>query len=105
MREVVGRVAQCFAGKFEEEAACFVRVGWGEGIGLLTVGKIFRRATRDGGRAGGFCEGFFLGTTGGHNRVWRETGSKRKENFSRHRQPRLAVPLRPTSGQIKILTL
>jgi hypothetical protein len=24
VREVVGGVAQCFAGKFEEEAACFV---------------------------------------------------------------------------------
>jgi hypothetical protein len=46
VREVVGRVAQCFARKFEEEAACFVRVGRGEGIGFLSVGKIFGRATR-----------------------------------------------------------
>jgi hypothetical protein len=46
MREVVGGVAQCFAGKFEEETACFVRVGGGEGIGFLSVGKIFGRATR-----------------------------------------------------------
>jgi hypothetical protein len=101
VREVVGGVAQCFAGKFEEETACFVRVGRGEGVGLLSVRKIFRRATRDGGRAGGFCGRFFLGTTGGHNGVWRETGSERKENFSHHRQPRLAVPRPPTSGQIK----
>ena len=78
VREVVGRVAQCFAGKFEEETACFVRVGRGEGVGLLSVRKIFRRATRNGGGAGGFCGGFFLGTTGGHDRVWRETGSQRK---------------------------
>jgi hypothetical protein len=78
MREVVGGVAQCFAGKFEEETACFVRVGGGEGIGFLSVGKIFRRATKDGRGAGGFCGGFFLGTTGGHERVWRETGSQRK---------------------------
>jgi hypothetical protein len=45
------------------------------------VRKIFGRATRDGRGAGGFSGGFFLGTTGGHDRVWRETGSKRKENF------------------------
>jgi len=81
MREVVGGVAQCFPGKFEEEAACFVRVGRGEGIGILSVRKIFGRTTRDGRGSGGFCGGFFLGTTGGHDRVWRETGSKRKENF------------------------
>jgi hypothetical protein len=78
VREVVGGVAQCFAGKFEEEAACFVRVGGGEGIGFLSVGKIFRRAMRNVGGSGGFCGGFFLGTTGGHDRVWRETGSQRK---------------------------
>jgi hypothetical protein len=82
MREVVGGVAQCFTGKFEEEAACFVRVGGGKGVGFLSVGKIFRRATWDGRGAGGFCGGFFLGTTGGHDGVWRETGSQRKENFS-----------------------
>ena len=81
MREVVGRVAQCFAGKFEEETACFVGVGGREGIGFLSVRKIFSRATRDGRGARGFCGGFFLGTTGGHDGVWRETGSKRKENF------------------------
>ena len=78
VREVARGVAQCFARKFEEEATCFVRVGGGERIGLVTAGKIFGRATRDGGRAGGFFGGFFLGTTGGHDRVWRETGSKRK---------------------------
>jgi hypothetical protein len=78
VREVVGRVAQSFAGKFEEETTCFVRVGGGEGIGILSVRKIFRRATKDGRGSGGFCGGFFLGTTGGHDRVWRETGSKRK---------------------------
>jgi hypothetical protein len=78
VREVVGGVAQCFAGKFEEETACFVRVGGREGIGFLSVRKIFSRATRDGRGAGGFCGGFFLGTTGGHDRVWREIGSKRK---------------------------
>ena len=92
VREVVGGVAQCFARKFEEEATCFVRVGWGEGVGLLAVGKIFGRTTRDGGRAGGFCGGFFLGTTGGHDGVWRETGSQRKENFL-HLQFRLGRPL------------
>jgi len=76
MREVIRGVAQCFTGKFEEEAACFVRVGGGEGIGLLSVRKIFGRATRDGRGAGGFCGGFFLGTTrGGHGQVWREIGS------------------------------
>jgi hypothetical protein len=82
VREVVGGIAQCFAGKFEKEAACFVRVGGGEGIGFLSVRKIFGRATRDGRGAGGFCGGFFLGTTGRHDGVWRETGSQRKENFS-----------------------
>jgi len=49
MREVVGGVAQCFAGEFEEEAACFVRVGGREEVGFLSVRKIFGRATRDGG--------------------------------------------------------
>jgi hypothetical protein len=52
VREVVGGVAQCFARKFEEEATCFVRVGGGVGVGLLSVGKIFSRATRNGGGTG-----------------------------------------------------
>jgi len=55
-----------------------VRVGGGERIGLVTAGKIFDRATRDRRGAGGFCGGLFLWTTGGHDGVWRETGSKRK---------------------------
>jgi hypothetical protein len=63
VREVVGGIAQCFTGKFEEQATCFVRVGGREGIGFLSVRKIFGRATRDGRGAGGFSGGFFLGTT------------------------------------------
>jgi hypothetical protein len=76
VREVVGGVAQCFAGKFEEEAPCFLGVGGG--VGVVSVRLIFAWATRDGRGARGFCGGFFLGTTRGHDRVWRETGSKRK---------------------------
>jgi len=76
VREVAGGVAQCFAGKFEEEAPCFLGVGGG--VGVVSVRLIFAWATRDGRGAGGFRGGFFWGTTGGHDRVWRETGSKRK---------------------------
>ena len=79
VRKVAGGVAQCFARKFEEEAPCFLGVGGG--VGVVSVRLIFAWATRDGGGARGFCGGFFWGTTGGHDRVWRERGSERKENF------------------------
>jgi hypothetical protein len=75
-------IAQCFARKFEEEAAGFSRVGGRIVIvpGTLSFAWAAERGRRR-ERTGGFRRGFFERATGGHERVWREKGFERKEKF------------------------
>jgi len=80
--EVIRGIAQCFARKFEKEPAGFSRVGGRIVIvpGTLSFAWAAERGRRR-ERTGGFRRGFFERATGGHERVWREKGSERKEKF------------------------
>jgi hypothetical protein len=84
--KVIGRIAQCFARKLEEEPAGFFRVGGRIGIvpgtfSFAWAAERRRRRERRRVRTGGFRRGFFERATGGHERVWREKGFERKEKF------------------------
>jgi hypothetical protein len=80
--KVIGRIAQCFARKFEEEPTSFFRVSGRIGIvsGTFSFAWAAERGRRGEG-TGGFRRGFFERATGGHERVWREKGFERKEKF------------------------
>jgi hypothetical protein len=75
--EVIRGIAECFAGKLKEESAGFFRVGGRIGSVPWTF-SFARTAERGRERTGGFRRVFFLGATGGHDRVWREKGFERK---------------------------